>query len=117
MRFTSRTMLLTFAAALSLSAIGCGSQPPAQTPSQNAAPAASQNQEKRYSLKGTIVSIDRSQKHLVIDHEAITGFMGAMTMPYPVVDDATLDKVMPGDQITADVVVAGDNVHLENVVV
>src|SRR5262249_18626735 len=33
------------------------------------------------------------------------------------VDDATLDRVMPGDQITADVVVGGDNVHLENVVV
>jgi len=45
--------------------------------------------------------------------------MGAMTMPYPVVDDATLDKLTPGDQITADVVVVGDPavIHLENVVV
>jgi len=63
--------------------------------------------------------LDRPQKHLVIDHEAIPGFMGAMTMPYPVVDDAVFDRVAPGDQITADVVVVGDppEVHLENVVV
>ncbi len=100
---------------------GCGSQTPAPaSPSSSPAQAPAQAGVKRYQLKGTVVSVDRSQKHLIIDHEAIPGFMGAMTMPYPVVDDATFDRVAPGDQITADVVVIGDpptDVHLENVVV
>jgi protein SCO1 len=43
--------------------------------------------------------------------------MGAMTMPYPVVDAQTLEKLSPGDQITADVVVSPSEIHLENVIV
>ncbi len=117
MRLSLRVIAFAFAAALCAGAAGCGANPPAGTAAQNATPA--QGQEKRYALKGTIVMIDRPQKHLLIDHEAIPDFMAAMTMPYPVVDDATLDRVMPGDQITADVVVYGDPpmLRLENVVV
>lgn len=72
---------------------------------------------RRYHLKGTVVQVDKTQGHLVVDHEAIPGFMGAMTMPYPVADASTLDRVSPGDQITADVVVSQNQVRLENVVV
>lgn len=76
-----------------------------------------QTQVRRYHLKGTVVQVDKAQKHLVVNHEEIPGFMGAMTMPYPVVDAQTLEKVSPGDQITADVVVTPSEIHLENVVV
>jgi len=76
-----------------------------------------QNQVRRYHLKGTVVQVDKPQQHLVVNHEEIPGFMGAMTMPYPVVDAQTLDKLSPGDQITADVVVSPNEIHLENVVV
>jgi protein SCO1 len=72
---------------------------------------------RRYHLKGKVVQVDKAQQHLVIDHEEIPGFMGAMTMPYPVADAATLERVSPGDQITADVVVGDNQVRLENVVV
>jgi protein SCO1/2 len=64
-----------------------------------------------------VVQVDKAQQHLVIDHEEIPGFMGAMTMPYPVADAATLERVSPGDQITADVVVSDNQIRLENVVV
>jgi protein SCO1 len=77
----------------------------------------SQSQVRRYHLKGTVVQIDKAQQHLVVNHEEIPGFMGAMTMPYPVVDAQTLDRLSPGDQITADVVVNPNEIHLENVVV
>ena len=40
--------------------------------------------EKAYVLKGTIVARDASENSLRIDHEAIPGFMEAMTMDYPV---------------------------------
>ena len=76
-----------------------------------------QSQVRRYRLKGTVVQVDKAQQHLVVDHEEIPGFMGAMTMPYPVVDPQTLEKLSPGDQITADVVVTSNEIHLENVVV
>lgn len=72
---------------------------------------------KRYRLKGKVVSIDKQAKMANIDSEAIPGFMGAMTMPYPVKPEAELDKLSPGDSITADVVVADDNGWLENIVV
>jgi protein SCO1/2 len=40
--------------------------------------------EKIYVLKGKILSRDASDNSLRLDHEAIPGFMEAMTMDYPV---------------------------------
>ena len=40
--------------------------------------------EKVYTLKGTIVSRDPHDNTLRIDHEAVPGFMDAMTMDYSV---------------------------------
>ena len=74
-------------------------------------------QVRRYHLKGTIIQVDKAQQHLVVNHEAIPGFMAAMAMPYPVADARTLDQLSPGDQITADVVVGQSEIHLENIVV
>ena len=97
---------------------GCGrTSETAQNPApENQAPAA-QPGAKHYPLQGTVVSVDKAQQHLVIDHKDIPGFMGAMTMPYPVADAKVLDQVGPGDQITADVVVSDTSVRLEKVVV
>jgi protein SCO1/2 len=111
MRFSkagTRTAQLLFALALvgALALAGCGGKGSGQ--SQGG---------RRYHLKGKVVQVDKAQQHLVIDHEEIPGFMGAMTMPYPVADAATLERVSPGDQITADVVVGDNQVRLENVVV
>ena len=75
------------------------------------------SQERRYHLEGTVVSIDKAQQRLVVDHKEIVGFMGAMTMPYPIADPADLDRLSPGDQITADVVVTPDHIQLKNIVV
>lgn len=112
----THTKYLVFAMviALSLCAAACGggaSQNQSQTQSQTQTP------EKRFHLAGKVVSIDREQHHLIVDHGDIPGFMSAMTMPYPVADVKTLDEVSVGDQITADVVVADGEAHLENVVV
>ncbi len=40
--------------------------------------------EKVYTLKGKILTRDASDNSLRIDHQAIPGFMEAMTMDYPV---------------------------------
>ena len=71
----------------------------------------------RHHLAGKIVSVDTVQGILLVDHQAIPGFMDAMTMPYPVPDAAALAALTPGDEITADVVVTPAGGHLENIVV
>jgi len=71
---------------------------------------------KRYNLTGRIVSIDKSTRSINVDGDEIPGFMAAMTMPYQVRDAATLDKLSPGDQIKAEIVMANDGAYLENIV-
>jgi len=74
-------------------------------------------QAKRYHLVGKIVSIDKDKASVMVDGQEIVGFMGAMTMPYPVRDAKQLAPLGPGDEITADVVVTDDGAYLENIVV
>jgi Cu/Ag efflux protein CusF len=97
---------------LSVWLIGCSSPKQAQQASQPA-----QQAPKRYSLNGRVVSIEKAKQQVVVDHGDITGFMMAMTMGYSVKNPNLLDSLSPEDQITADVVVNGDDVWLENIVV
>jgi len=84
----------------------------------NQSAGASQSQStKRYHLKGKIVSIDKRGNMANIDGEDVPGFMGAMTMPYLVKPASQLDKLAPGDAISADIVVQGDDSWLENIAV
>jgi protein SCO1/2 len=52
-----------------------------------------------------------------IDGEEIPGFMDAMVMPYAVKPASEIEKLSPGDAITADLVVQGDDSWIENVTV
>ena len=104
-------MLFTAVAFVSVFAAGCGSNKP------SAPAAATAAGEKRYHLEGKVISTDKAQQQIVVDHKEIPGFMGAMAMPYPIADPKDVDRVAPGDQITADVVVTDKGVRLENVVV
>jgi Cu/Ag efflux protein CusF len=72
---------------------------------------------KRYPLKGKVVSVDQRANMANIDGEEIPGLMGAMVMPYVVKPASDLEKLSPGDTITADVVVQGDDSWIENVAV
>jgi len=103
-------------AVLPLGMGGCGGSQPQPKPTSEQQ-SSTQSPQKRYHLEGAVVSIDRQQKRVVVDGKDIPGFMAAMTMPYPVVDDQTLDRLKPGDQITADIVGSGSDMHLDNVVV
>lgn len=70
---------------------------------------------QRYHLDGKVVSVDKSKDEAVIDAKDIPGYMPAMAMPYSVPDKQELSKLKPGQHVTADVVVAGDDAHLEHV--
>ncbi|MGA3294181.1 MAG: SCO family protein [Candidatus Acidiferrales bacterium] len=76
-----------------------------------------QENVKRFHLVGKVVSVDAQGSSIVVDHQAIPGFMDAMTMAYPVRDVKILSPLGVGDEITADVVVGNDGAYLENIVV
>ncbi len=60
---------------------------------------------KRYPMKGKVVSVDKANKKAKIDHEAIPGFMEAMTMDFPIREDWVFDNLTPGAEVRAELVV------------
>lgn len=92
---------LALVVALTLALAGCAGQKASQ--SANAGPA------KEYQLHGRILGLDASGHVATIQHDAIPGFMGAMTMGYPVKDQAEFSKLTAGETIDATVYVQGDD--------
>jgi len=89
------------------------------TPKAGSDAAASQN-FKVYKLRGKVVSTNFPTSEVTLNHEAIPGFMEAMTMPYKLKDPSILSELHPGDVITADVLVsqgADASVLLDHLVV
>ncbi len=75
---------------------------------------------KVYHLRGKVVATNAATGEVTVDHEAIPGFMDAMTMPYKLKDPGILSELHPGDVITADVLVSQDedaSVLLDHIVV
>jgi Cu/Ag efflux protein CusF len=110
--FQGRIFFLNFivAAGILFSAglAGCSSPKPAEQPAAG---------PQRYHMAGRIVSVEAAKKQLVIDAGDIPGFMAAMTMGYSVKNPDQLTPLSAEDQISADVVVNGNDVYLENIVV
>jgi protein SCO1/2 len=52
-----------------------------------------------YVLKGVIKRVEKELEHVRIEHEAIPGFMDAMTMRFAYKDKKFLDKLGPGDRV------------------
>lgn len=103
---------------LSVVALACLGMLTACGPSRSAKQADAKgddNGAKRYILTGRVVSIDKSTQSMNVDGDAIPGFMAAMTMPYQVKDAGVLDKLSPGDQIKAEIVVGNEGAYLENI--
>ncbi|MBS1799140.1 MAG: SCO family protein [Acidobacteria bacterium] len=76
--------------------------------------------EKTFQVKGRVVSTDAT--HVTLDHEAVPGFMEAMTMPYKLKDPSIVSELHPGDRITARITVQQDaagfrSPELDNIVV
>ena len=108
-----RTLLLSALLAATV-VTGCHTSP--KPASQSSAAEA----YKVYHLRGKVVSTDVAHGIVVVDHEAIPGFMDAMTMPYQLKDPSITGELHPGDTITADVLVSKNSeetVVLDHIVV
>jgi Cu/Ag efflux protein CusF len=91
----------------SIALAGCSSPKPVQ-PAQG---------PQKYALTGRVVSVEKAKQQVTVDAADIPGFMMAMTMGYAVKNTNLLDPLSAEDQITADVLVNGNDVWLENIVV
>jgi protein SCO1 len=81
---------------------------------------ASDSSYKVYKLRGKVVATNPATGEVTLNHEAIPGFMDAMTMPYKLKDASVLSELHPGDVITADVLVSEGSdasVFLDHIVV
>ncbi|HLL13557.1 MAG TPA: SCO family protein [Pyrinomonadaceae bacterium] len=81
----------------------------AQTPDESRA--------QRYELKGKIVSFNKAQQQVVIQHEEVPGFMEPMTMPFTLREDGAFDVMRAGDTIQATLVVDAERTRLENPII
>jgi protein SCO1/2 len=60
---------------------------------------------KTFSIHGKIVSVDVKSGSIVLNHDAVPGFMEAMTMRYPLKQPSVASELHPGDLITATLLV------------
>lgn len=109
-----RKLLICAAIAVCLGAGGCRQQ-------QNATSVPSSDSSyKTYKVKGKVVGTNASTGEVTLNHEAIPGFMAAMTMPYKLKDPNIVSELHPGDVITADLFVSQEadaNMFLDHIVV
>jgi Cu/Ag efflux protein CusF len=63
----------------------------------------------KYRIEGEILKTDPASQTATIKHKAIEGWMGAMTMEYPIRTKEDLAKLHPGDHITGPVYVQDED--------
>lgn len=96
-----------------LALTGCGKREIAPPPVASAA-AASVPAEKRYPLKGEIVSVKTTEQILIIHHDDIPDYMPSMTMEFKVGQgDVAIAK--PGQRIRGEMYVKGSDIYLEKI--
>lgn len=75
---------------------------------------------KVYKLRGKVVATNPATGEVTLNHDAIPGFMDAMTMPYKLKDPGILSELHPGDVLTADLLVSQEadaTVLLDHIVI
>src|SRR4051794_3734868 len=68
--------------------------------------------ERSYRLVGVVRQVDPARGDVAIRHEAIPGYMPAMTMPFEVKDRGLLAKLRPGDAVEGTLRVRGEESEL-----
>lgn len=79
-------------------------------------PAAASAQAKRYPFRGIVRAVDRAKREVTVEHEAVPGYMDAMTMSFPVRDDPQVLEILhEGDRLEAKLVVDGGDYWIEEI--
>ena len=96
---------LALGIALAVAAGGCKHAGNVGSQSVTGGDVASQKDIKTFAIRGKIVSVDAKRGTILLKHEAVPGFMDAMTMSYPLKDPTVASELHPGDTITATLLV------------
>jgi len=72
-------------------------------------------QPVRHSMSGMVLKVDASQKSVVVSHDAVSGVMPAMTMPFEVRDVKELNGLVPGAIVSFTLVLTKDVGYIERV--
>ena len=64
---------------------------------------------------GLVMNITPSKTFIVIEHQEISGFMGAMTMPFAIKDEGILESVAVGDSIDFEVTISGSETYVSSI--
>lgn len=89
-----KSMVLAVGAVFALLAGGCGR-----------AAVGKKAQKQVFAAKGVVMEIQPGGKTVIIKHEAISNYMGAMTMPFDVANTNDLRGLQAGDSVRFDLVV------------
>jgi len=73
--------------------------------------------QQRYEVRGKVVAVDQRGGMVTLAHEAIRGYMGAMTMGFVLKDQWAFEVLKPGQVVRATLVVEGENAWLEGIVI
>jgi protein SCO1/2 len=82
---------------------------------ESSAPPVPAATNQTYTVRGVVQEIPPDHRHATIKHEAIPGYMAAMTMDFFVRDTNALARLAPGDEITFTLVVTADDDWVENI--
>ncbi len=70
---------------------------------------------KHFTLRGKVIAVNRAKKTATVEHNAVAGYMDAMTMEFPVRADEVWDDMKVGSDIRADLVIDKGENWLENI--
>ena len=84
-------LLFSLSAIILLFAFACGPRRPVN--------------EKRFPLKGKVIAVNKTERTATIKHEDIPGYMPGMTMAFKIRNDADLEMLKAGDEVSANLVV------------
>jgi protein SCO1/2 len=68
---------------------------------------------REFDVKGQVLSLHPEELKVRIKHEAIPGYMDAMTMPFHVQDTNELAGLIPGEEVTFKLIVTEDDAWIE----
>lgn len=68
-----------------------------------------------YQATGQVVSVQKSDSVIVVNHSAIPGFMGAMTMGFRVKDLSLLKNLQASDSIKFNITVGGGEMYISKI--
>jgi len=114
-RYSTASRLATYVLMTGLALAGCQKREAATAPAASAnAPAPAASGEKRYALKGEIVSVKAAEHVLIIHHEAIPEYMPSMTMEFKV-GQGDVAIARAGQRIRGEMYMKGGDIYLEKI--